>query len=108
MMARDALAYGRHVVRDARVNLHASKPRRRLALWVDVRRGAVPCGLSPSHCEYSTSVIDRTVTPSWAVRVLILRYIASGMSSVVLMGRMISKSDVALQYGFIDLWMPAK
>ena len=46
-------------------------------------------GSSPSHCEYSTSVMDRTVIPSCAVRVLILRYIVSGMSSVVLMGAII-------------------
>lgn len=44
------------------------------------------------------------------VRVLILRYIVSGMSNAVLMGRMISKirgqSEAALQYGFIDLCLP--
>ena len=78
-----------------------------LRLRVDARREAVSCGSSPSHCEYSTSVIDRTVTPSCAVRVLILRYIVSGMSSVVFTGRMISKSRAALQYGFIDFRLPA-
>lgn len=60
-------------------------------------------GSSPSHCEYSTSVMDRTVIPSCAVRVLILRYIVSGMSSVVLMADIIPNLSATLQYGFMDL-----
>ena len=47
----------------------------------------------------------RTVIPSWAVRVLIRRYIVSGMSKVVLMAYSISHHTLTLQYGFIDLCM---
>ena len=53
-------------------------------------------GSSPSHCEYSTSVMDRTVIPSCAVRVLILRYIVSGMSSVVLMADYYTKPSLPI------------
>ena len=47
----------------------------------------------------------RTVLPSWAVRVLMRRYIVSGMSKVVLMAYSISHHTLTLQYGFIDLCM---
>ena len=47
----------------------------------------------------------RTVLPSWAVRVLMRRYIVSGMSNVVLMAYSISHHTLTLQYGFIDLCM---
>ena len=49
--------------------------------------------------------MPRTVDPSCAVRVLIRRYIESGMSKVVLMAHIIDKPLRARQYGFMDLWI---
>ena len=49
--------------------------------------------------------MPRTVDPSCAVRVLIRRYIESGMSKVVLMAHIIVQPLRARQYGYMDLWI---
>ena len=72
------------------------------------RTFCVPFGSSPSHCAYKTKVMPRTVLPSCAVRVLMRRYIVSGMSNVVLMLTDYSIFRNRQQYGFMDLWKPSE